>query len=109
MTDFDPMWVLFEVPCPTPDGQSAQDLYQKRVDGITPEMRASAAAHGCTFHRAWYAADGSAFYALAHWSRAAGPARSSTSGRSTMSRARSPSASRATSASWPSAARLDGP
>jgi hypothetical protein len=30
-------------------------------------MRASARELGCTFHRAWYAADGSAFYALAHW------------------------------------------
>ncbi len=28
-------------------------------------MRASARKHGCTFHRAWYAEDGSAFYALA--------------------------------------------
>jgi hypothetical protein len=30
-------------------------------------MRASAREHGCTYHRAWYAKDGSAFYALAHW------------------------------------------
>ena len=32
-------------------------------------MRASAREHGCTFHRAWHASDGSAFYAgraLAH-------------------------------------------
>lgn len=61
------MWVLFQVPCPTPDGQSAQDLYDKRVEGITPEMQASAVSHGCRFHRAWHALDGSAFYALAHW------------------------------------------
>jgi hypothetical protein len=61
------MWMLFYVPCPTSDGQTAQDLYQKRVDGITAAMRASAEGHGCRFHRAWYAADGSAFYALAEW------------------------------------------
>ena len=30
-------------------------------------MRESAREHGCTFHRAWHAEDGSAFYALAHW------------------------------------------
>ncbi len=23
------VWVLFQVPCPTPDGQPAEDLYQK--------------------------------------------------------------------------------
>lgn len=61
------MWVLFHVPCPTPDGRTAVDLYQKRVDGITDEMRASARKHGCHFHRAWYSSDGSAFYALAQW------------------------------------------
>lgn len=61
------MWVLFHVPCPTPDGRSAQDLYEARVTGITSEMQASARAHGCRFHRAWYAADGSAFYAVAEW------------------------------------------
>lgn len=60
-------WVLFHVPCPTPDGQTAQDLYDKRVVRITPEMRESARKHGCHFHRAWFAADGSAFYALAQW------------------------------------------
>lgn len=43
------------------------DLYQKRVTGITTEMRASAVTHGCRFHRAWHAADGSAFWALAEW------------------------------------------
>jgi len=59
VTESDPIWVLFQVPCPTPDGRSAQNLYQKRVDGISPEVRASATRHGCTFHRAWYAADGS--------------------------------------------------
>jgi len=61
------MWVLFVVPCPTPDGQTAQDLYRKRVGRIGPEMQASARELGCRFHRAWYAADGSAFYAVANW------------------------------------------
>ena len=61
------MWVLFVVPCPTPDGQTAEDLYQKRVQRISPEMQASARELGCRFHRAWYAADGSAFYAVANW------------------------------------------
>ena len=61
------MWILFHVPCPTPDGRTAQDLYQVRVDVISPQMQESARAHGCTFHQAWYADDGSAFYALAEW------------------------------------------
>jgi hypothetical protein len=61
------MWVLFRVPCPTPDGQTAEDLYEKRVRGITPEMQESAISHGCRFHRAWYAADGAEFVALALW------------------------------------------
>ncbi len=61
------MWIQFYVPCPTPDGRTARDLYQARVDGITPAMQASAAEHGCRFHRAWYASDGSGFYALASW------------------------------------------
>lgn len=61
------MWVLFHVPCPTPDGQTARDLYDKRVEKITPAMQASARRHGCRFHRAWYERDGSAFYALASW------------------------------------------
>jgi hypothetical protein len=61
------MWILFTAPCPTPDGQTAEDLYRKRLTWITPEMRASARDLGCRFHRAWYAADGSAFYALANW------------------------------------------
>ena len=61
------MWVLFRVPCPTPDGRSARDLYEKRVRLIDAEMSADAAERGCTFHRAWHAADGSAFYAVAHW------------------------------------------
>ena len=30
-------------------------------------MQASAQRQGCRFHRAWHAADGSAFYALANW------------------------------------------
>jgi hypothetical protein len=66
------MWVLFQVPCPTPDGQTAKDLYEKRVVGITPEMQASAARHGCHFHRAWYASDDSMFYALAMWEKPEG-------------------------------------
>jgi hypothetical protein len=61
------MWVLFHVPCPTPDGKTAKDLYEKRIPWITSEMQASAVEHGCSFHRAWYARDGSAFYALASW------------------------------------------
>jgi hypothetical protein len=61
------VWVLFRVPCPTPDGRTARDLYQKRVDWISDEMRASAKGHGCRFHRAWYTEDGSAFYAVADW------------------------------------------
>ena len=61
------MWVLFHVPCPTPDGRSAKDLYERRIPWITPEMQASARKHGCRFHRAWYAQDGSAFYAIANW------------------------------------------
>ncbi len=66
------MWVLFHVPCPTPDGQTARDLYDKRVYGITPDMQASAQRHGCRFHRAWHTADGSAFYALALWDTSEG-------------------------------------
>ena len=61
------MWLLFHVPCPTPDGQSAHDLYMKRVVRITDAMKESAKANGCSFHRAWYAQDGSAFWALANW------------------------------------------
>ena len=75
------MWVLFVVPCPTPDGQTAQDLYGKRVERIGPEMQASARELGCRFHRAWYAADGSAFYAVANWeSRPASEAASASQG-----------------------------
>lgn len=61
------VWLLFTVPCPTPDGQTARDLYDKRVRMITAEMAASARELGCTFHRAWYADDDSAFYAVACW------------------------------------------
>jgi hypothetical protein len=61
------MWILFTVPCPTPDGSTAQELYEKRIPWITDDMRSSAREHGCRFHRAWYAKDGSAFYALAMW------------------------------------------
>jgi hypothetical protein len=43
-----------------------------RVTRIDDAMRASARELGCTFHRAWAAADGSAFYALAHWRTAEG-------------------------------------
>jgi hypothetical protein len=66
------MWVLFSVPCPTPDGQTARDLYEKGLTWITDPMRESARSHGCRFHRAWYARDESAFYALAEWETAAG-------------------------------------
>ena len=66
------MWILFSAPCPTPDGQTAEDLYRKRLPWITPEMRLSARELGCRFHRAWYAEDGSAFYALANWETAEG-------------------------------------
>jgi len=34
---------------------------------IHEDMRASAVSHGCRFHRAWHAHDGSAFYAIARW------------------------------------------
>jgi hypothetical protein len=61
------MWVLFRAACPTPDGRTARELYEKRLTWIDDAMRASARELGCTFHRAWHAADGSAFYALAHW------------------------------------------
>jgi hypothetical protein len=61
------MWILFIVPSPTPDGQTAEDLYRKRIEWISPEMQSSARELGCKFHRAWYAADGSAFYAIANW------------------------------------------
>jgi hypothetical protein len=61
------MWVLFMVPCPTPDGRTAEDLYRKRETWISDDMRTSARSHGCRFHRAWYAEDGSAFYAVANW------------------------------------------
>jgi hypothetical protein len=60
-------WVLFRVPTPTPDGRTAEDLYEKRVRWIDDEMRASARRYGCRFHRAWHVKDGSAFYALAFW------------------------------------------
>jgi len=63
----DGVWILFVVPCPTPDGRSARDLYEKRIVWISDAMRADARARGCRFHRAWHAADGAAFYALAHW------------------------------------------
>ena len=61
------MWILFKAPCPTPDGQAAEDLYRKRLTWISPEMQKSARELGCRFHRAWYAEDNSAFYALANW------------------------------------------
>jgi hypothetical protein len=72
MADDGPFWVLFRVPTPTPDGRTARDLYERRETWIGAEMQASAEAHGCRFHRAWHATDGSAFYALAHWSSRAG-------------------------------------
>ncbi len=38
------MWILFAAPCPTPDGQTAEDLYCKRLTWITDDMRATARA-----------------------------------------------------------------
>jgi len=67
VSDAKGLWVMFMVPCPTSDGQTAEDLYTKRLTWIGPEMQASAREHGCRFHRAWYARDGSAFYAVANW------------------------------------------
>jgi hypothetical protein len=61
------MWVLFQVPCPTPDGRTARDLYEKRVRLIDSAMQSSAVAHGCRFHRAWYTEDNTMFVALASW------------------------------------------
>lgn len=61
------IWLLFQVPCPTPLGETADDLLQKRYERITPEMRESARSLGCRFHRAFAAADGSAFWAIACW------------------------------------------
>lgn len=61
------VWMMFTVPCPTPGGETADDLLQKRYNGITPEMQASAASLGCRFHRAWVASDRSAFVAVACW------------------------------------------
>jgi hypothetical protein len=60
-------WLLFRAPAPTPDGRTARDLYERRLTWIDDAMRASAREHGCRFHRAWHATDGSAFYALAYW------------------------------------------
>lgn len=65
-------WILFRAPAPTPDGRSARALYERRLTWITDEMRQSAREHGCRFHRAWHARDGSAFYALAFWESSAG-------------------------------------
>jgi len=66
------MWILFSVPTPTPDGRTARDLYEWRVTRIDAELQESARELGCRFHRAWYAEDGSAFYALALWDSRAG-------------------------------------
>jgi hypothetical protein len=61
------MWILFRTPCPTADGRTARDLYERRLTWITESMQASSREHGCRFHRAWYAEDGSEFVALAQW------------------------------------------
>ena len=50
------VWILFVVPCPTPDGRSARELYEKRIVWISDAMRDDARARGCRFHRAWHAA-----------------------------------------------------
>ena len=60
-------WMLFRVPCPTPAGHTARDLYEKRIPLISQGMQESARQHGCRFHRAWHTSDGSAFYAVACW------------------------------------------
>ena len=65
-------WMMFTVPCPTPSGETADELLQKRIDGITPEMQASARELGCTFHRAWVSSDRSAFVAVACWTTSEG-------------------------------------
>lgn len=65
-------WMMFTVPCPTPSGETADQLLQKRIDGITPEMQASARELGCTFHRAWVTSDRSAFVAVACWTTSEG-------------------------------------
>ena len=65
-------WMMFTVPCPTPSGETADQLLQKRIDGITPEMQASARELGCTFHRAWVTSDRSAFVAVACWTTSKG-------------------------------------
>jgi hypothetical protein len=62
-----PHWVIFHVPTPTPDGQTARDLYEKRVRWFSWEMMESARKHGCRFRCAFTAADGSAFWAIACW------------------------------------------
>jgi hypothetical protein len=41
-----PIWILFQVPCPTPNGISADQLLQKRIDWISPAMQASARKYG---------------------------------------------------------------
>jgi hypothetical protein len=66
------IWVMFTVPCPTPSGLTADDLLQKRIDLITPAMRASAKELGCRFHRAWVTSDRSQFVAVACWETAEG-------------------------------------
>jgi hypothetical protein len=52
---------------PVSGRRRAQDLYDWRVERITPETQASARELGCRFHCAWYAADGARFYAIANW------------------------------------------
>lgn len=60
-------WIWFRVPTPTPDGRTGKELYERRVNWISAEMREDARRFGCRFRRASCAADGSAFYALAFW------------------------------------------
>lgn len=64
--------MLFQVPCPTSDGHTALDLYNKRLEGTTSAMQESARSHGCRFHRAWHTKRGSMFVALAEWETAEG-------------------------------------
>ena len=42
------MWVLFQVPCPTQDGQTAKQLYEKRIPWITEGMQLSAMWRSCS-------------------------------------------------------------
>ena len=61
------MWVLFQVPCRRPTVAPRRTCTSAGSRGSRRRCRRSAREHGCRFHRAWYAEDGSAFYAIANW------------------------------------------